>query len=378
VTAAAIPLTRLDHSDPQLFSELLEAVERTARRAAFVLGDEVAMFEREFAAYCGVTDAVGLSSGTESLVLALRAIGAGPGDEVILPANTFIATAEAVAIVGATPRLVDVDPVTHVITADAVERALGRRTRCVIPVHLYGRTVDLDPILAIARRAGVAVIEDACQAHGARYRGRRVGAIGDCGCFSFYPAKNLGAWGDGGALVTNDDRIAQRVRLLRSHGERPRHRHRIVGTTARLDGIQAAVLRVKLRRLDHWNAARRRIGAELTEALRIAPVQPPALPGPGQDHVFHQYVVESAHRDFLRDHLDRQRVATAIHYPIPIHRSEAYAGLGLDPGSFPVAERLAERICSLPMYPGMSSDDTDRVARAVMGFCPSTVARAAA
>jgi dTDP-3-amino-3,4,6-trideoxy-alpha-D-glucose transaminase len=375
---AAIPLTRLDHSDPQLFAELIDAVERTARRAAFVLGEEVATFEREFAAYCGVTDAVGLSSGTESLVLALRAIGAGPGDEVILPANTFIATAEAVAIVGATPQLVDVDPVTHLITADAVERALSPRTRCVIPVHLYGRTVDLEPILAMTRRAGVAVIEDACQAHGALYRGRRVGAIGDCGCFSFYPAKNLGAWGDGGALVTNDARIAQRVRLLRSHGERPRYRHRIVGTNARLDGIQAAVLRVKLRRLDRWNAARRRIGAQLTQALHAGPVKPPVPPGPGRDHVFHQYVVESAHREALRGHLDRHGVATAIHYPIPIHRSEAYAGLGLDPGSFPVAERLAERICSLPMFPGMSSDETDRVARAVVGFVPDAAEPAAA
>ena len=258
----AIPLTRLDNSDPDLFAELIETVERTARRAAFTLGDEVGMFEDEFAAYCGTTEAVGLSSGTESLVLALRAIGVGPGDEVILPANTFIATAEAVAAVGATPHLIDVDPGTHLITAEAVDDALGPRTRCVIPVHLYGRTVDLDPILALTRRAGVAVIEDACQAHGARYRGRRVGSIGDCGCFSFYPAKNLGAWGDGGALVTNDGRIGHRVRLLRSHGEEPRYRHRLVGTTARLDGIQAAVLRVKLRRLDEWNAARRGSGCD--------------------------------------------------------------------------------------------------------------------
>jgi dTDP-3-amino-3,4,6-trideoxy-alpha-D-glucose transaminase len=378
MTARAIPLTRLDNSDPELFEELIEAVVRTARRAAFVLGDEVAMFEHELATYCGTVEAIGLSSGTESLVLALRAIGAGPGDEVILPANSFIATAEAVALVGATPRLVDVDPVTHLMTADAIEPALGRRTRCVIPVHLYGRTVDLDPIMTLARRAGVAVIEDACQAHGARYRGQCVGAIGDCGCFSFYPAKNLGAWGDGGALVTNDEQIAHRVRLLRSHGEGPRHRHRIVGTTARLDGIQAAVLRVKLRRLDEWNAARRSIGARLTEALSAAPVQPPAWPSPGQDHVFHQYVIESADRDSLRAHLDRCGVASAIHYPVPIHSSEAFAGLGLGPGSLPVTEWLAERICSLPMFPSMTSDEIERVVGALMEFVPDQAQLAAA
>ena len=373
----AIPLTRLDNSDPDLFAELIETVERTARRAAFTLGDEVGMFEDEFAAYCGTTEAVGLSSGTESLVLALRAIGVGPGDEVILPANTFIATAEAVAAVGATPHLIDVDPGTHLITAEAVDDALGPRTRCVIPVHLYGRTVDLDPILAVTRRAGVAMIEDACQAHGARYRGRRVGSIGDCGCFSFYPAKNLGAWGDGGALVTNDERIGHRVRLLRSHGEEPRYRHRLVGTTARLDGIQAAVLRVKLRRLDEWNAARRGIGVRLTEALGASSVRPPASPEPGEDHVFHQYVVESADRNSLREHLDRHRVASAIHYPVPVHRTEAFAGLRLCRRSLPVAERLADQICSLPMSPAMTSDEIDRVARAVNDFVPDAAQLAA-
>jgi dTDP-4-amino-4,6-dideoxygalactose transaminase len=373
----AIPLTRLDNSDPDLFAELIEAVEQTARRAAFTLGDEVAMFEDEFAAYCGTTEAVGLSSGTESLVLALRAIGVGPGDEVILPANTFIATAEAVALVGATPRVVDVNPVTHLITAAAVDDALGPRTRCVIAVHMYGRTVDLDPILALARRTGLTVIEDACQAHGARYRGRRVGSIGDCGCFSFYPAKNLGAWGDGGALVTNDARIGHRVRLLRSHGEEPRYRHRLVGTTARLDGIQAAVLRVKLRRLDEWNVARRGIAVRMTEALRSSSVRPPASPRPGEDHVFHQYVVESADRNSLREHLGRRGVASAIHYPVPVHRTEAFAGLGLSRRSLPVAELLADQICSLPMFPSMTSGEIDRVARAINDFVPDMAQLAA-
>jgi dTDP-3-amino-3,4,6-trideoxy-alpha-D-glucose transaminase len=374
----SVPLTRLDNADPELFAELMDSVGRVAQRAQFVLGDEVEAFESEFAEYCDAAEAVGVSSGTEALVLALRATGAGSGDEVIVPANSFIATAEAVTQVGATPVLVDVDPETHLLSAAQVESALGPRTHAVIPVHLYGRTAELDSIISVARRAGAAVIEDACQAHGARYRGRRVGAIGDCGCFSFYPAKNLGAWGDGGALVTNDRRIAERVRLLRSHGESPRYRHRIPGTTARLDALQAAILRVKLRRLDEWNAARRRIAAELGEALRASEVEPPAWPADGHDHVFHQYVVETASRDALREHLEDWGVASGIHYPVPIHRSEAYAGLGLGPGSLPVVERLAQRICSLPIFPGMTSDEVERVARAVTEFVPDTAMLAAA
>jgi dTDP-4-amino-4,6-dideoxygalactose transaminase len=372
-----IPLTRLDNSDPELFAELMEAVERVARSAAFVLGDELEAFEAEFASYCDAGEAVGVSSGTEALVLALRALGVGPGDEVIVPANSFIATAEAVSLVGGTPRLVDVDPVNSLLSADAVEAAIGPRTRAVIPVHLYGRTAPLDSILAVARAAGLAVIEDACQAHGARYRGRRVGAIGDCGCFSFYPAKNLGAWGDGGALVTDDPVIADRVRLLRSHGENPRYRHRVPGTTARLDAIQAAVLRVKLRKLDRWTTARRGIGAKLTAALRGSAVIPSPLPGPGEDHVFHQYVVESDQRDALREHLTRAGIATGVHYPVPIHLSQAYRSLGMEAGSLPVVERLAQRICSLPMFPTMTGDDIARVASAVGDFIPTAVLAAA-
>jgi dTDP-4-amino-4,6-dideoxygalactose transaminase len=370
--APAIPLTRLDNRDPELLAELMDAVGRVARNAAFVLGDEVEAFEDEFAAYCGARQAIGVSSGTEALVLALRAVGVGRGDEVIVPANSFIATAEAVTLVGATPRLVDVDPVSHLMTAETVEQALGPYTRAVIPVHLYGRTAPLDSIMELAREADLAVIEDACQAHGARYNGRRVGTIGDCGCFSFYPAKNLGAWGDGGAVVTNDPAIAATVRLLRSHGEKPRYRHRLPGTTARLDGIQAAVLRRKLRRLDGWNAERRQAAARLSAALRGSPVVPPPLPQPGHDHVFHQFVVEVEERDRFREHLERRGVASGIHYPVPIHLTEAYEDLGYTPGSLCVAERLASRICSLPMFPGMTTDEIDAVASAAVEFVPGT------
>jgi len=366
-----LPFTRLDDTDPALFEELMQAIRRVGSSAAFTLGEEVAAFERDFAAYCDCDHAVGVSSGTDALVLSLRALGVGPGDEVLVPANSFVATAEAVTLVGATPRLVDVDAESHTLTAEIVQHNLGPRTRCVIPVHLYGRTVDLDPVVELARAAGIAVVEDACQAHGARYRGRHVGTVGDCGCFSFYPAKNLGGWGDGGAVVTADPEIAERVRLLRSHGEQERNRHRLPGTTARLDAVQAAVLGVKLGRLDEWNETRRRLAAAMTEALEGSPVKPPSPLQDGEDHVFHQYVVTSRDRDGLRRHLARRGVSTAVHYPVPIHLSGAYRGLGMGRGSLPTAEALAERVCSLPIFPTMTEGDVERVVQAVHDFEPA-------
>jgi dTDP-3-amino-3,4,6-trideoxy-alpha-D-glucose transaminase len=364
----AIPLTRLDNGEPELTEEILEVVARIARSGAFVGGAEVAAFEAELSDYCDVRHAVGVSSGTDALALTLRALDVGPGDEVVVPANSFIATAEAVTLVGATPRFADVDPRTALVTADHVAAAITERTRCIIPVHLYGRTVDLDPILRLARRCDATVIEDACQAHGAWLNGRRAGSVADAGCFSFYPAKNLGAWGDAGAVVTDDAAIADRVRLVQSHGERPRYRHRVPGTTARLDAIQAGVLRVKLRRLDAWNERRRDLGARLTECLRGTAVRTPAPAGPGADHVFHQYVVTSPERDALREHLAARNVATSIHYPVPIHRSEAYEALGYAAGSLPVSEELALRSCSLPMHPGLSYADVEEIAAAIREF----------
>jgi dTDP-3-amino-3,4,6-trideoxy-alpha-D-glucose transaminase len=366
VTAAtAVPFVRMDRDDPELLEELLAVVRTVAEQGAFIGGSHVEEFEADFAAYCEADEAIGISSGTEALVLALRALGIGRGDEVVVPANSFIATAEAVSAVGATPRLVDVDPITGLITADIVARALTPRVRCVIPVHLYGATVDMDPILELARDAKIAVLEDACQAHGARYRGRRVGTLGNAGCFSFYPAKNLGAWGDGGAVVTSSPELAERVRLLRSHGEKPRYRHRMVGTTARLDALQAALLRVKLRHLDGWNAQRRRAAAELRRALQGLAVEAPATPVPGGDHVYHLFVVRSDERDLLRAHLTARGIASAVHYPVPIHRTEAYAHLGLEAGSLPVAEELATRGLSLPLFPGIEDAELRAVATAV-------------
>ncbi len=360
-----VPFVRLDNADPALLEELLGVVRDVASEAAFSMGRHLDQFEVDFASYCEVEHAIGVSSGTEALALALRALGVGVGDEVVVPANSFVATAEAVSAVGATPRFVDVDAETHLLTAELLERAIGPTVRAVIPVHLYGATVDLDPIMEVTRASGIAVVEDACQAHGAWYRGRRVGTIGDAGCFSFYPTKNLGAWGDGGAVVTNDRAVADTVRLLRSHGERPRYHHLTIGTTARLDALQAALLRVKLARLDQWNDQRRVNASRLLHALEGADVALPHAPSPGVDHVYHLFVVRSEDRDSLREHLTAHGVASAVHYPVPIHRTQAYAHLGYDEGSLPVVEHTAARICSLPMFPGMSDAEVEAIAAVI-------------
>jgi dTDP-4-amino-4,6-dideoxygalactose transaminase len=369
--APPIPLVRLDHEDPALLAELMAAVEDVARRSAFTLGGEVEAFEQEWAAWCEARHAIGVSSGTDALVLALRALEIGPGDEVVVPANSFIATAEAVSLVGATPCFADVDAQDATITAATVAPLLGPRTRAIVPVHLYGRTVELAPLLELARTRDVAVVEDAAQAHGARYRGRRVGTLGALGCFSFYPAKNLGAWGDAGAVVTDDAALAERVRLLRAHGERERYDHRIVGTTARLDTIQAAVLRVKLRRLEQATARRRELAAQLDAALADAPVTCPAPLAEGHDHVFHQYVVRCGDaRDALRTHLAERGVASGLHYPVPIHRTDAYRATPEARAARPVAERLAHTICSLPISPALHASEVARIAAAVHEFDP--------
>ena len=363
-----VPFIRLDAAHPEVFAELMQVVERVGREAAFTLGPEVADFEAEFAEYCGAEHAIGVSSGTAALSLTLRALGIGPGDEVIVPTYTFIATAEAVTTVGATPVLVDVDPVTTTISAEIVAAALTERTRCVIPVHLFGRPVDMDPLLELCRERDIFVIEDACQSHGARYKGRPVGSLGDAGCFSFYPTKNLGGWGDGGAMVTSDAALAEQVRLLRSHGESPRHHHQLATGTDRLDALQAAILSVKLRHLEGWNEARRQAAVKLREGLADAAVTLPAPAAPDSDHVYHLFVVTTPERDALRDHLDANGVASAIHYPTPVHLQPCYADLGLGPGSLPVAERLAAESCSLPIFPAIEDWHIAETIAAVQSF----------
>jgi dTDP-3-amino-3,4,6-trideoxy-alpha-D-glucose transaminase len=363
-----VPFIRLDSAEPELFAELMEVVERIARDSAFTLGPELERFEAAFASFCGSEHAAGVSSGTAALEIALRALGIGPGDEVIVPTYSFIATAEAVSTVGATPVIVDVDAETALITAETVERALSPRTRCVVPVHLFGRPVDMDPLLTLCRERGIAVVEDACQAHGALYRGRPVGSLGDAGCFSFYPTKNLGGWGDGGALVTSDPALDAKVRLLRSHGEGTRHHHELATGTHRLDTLQAAILEVKLRHLPTWNQRRRDAAAALRSGLAGSSVVAPVAASEDSDHVYHLFVVRSAHRDALRDHLDACGVASAIHYPTPIHLQPAYAELGLGPGSLPVAERLASENCSLPLFPAIEDWHIAETVAAVKSF----------
>ncbi len=370
-----VPYFDLKAQYATLREDILAALDRVCRTASFVLGEEVVRFEEEFAAYCGVKHCVAVNTGTSALHLALLAVGVQPGDEVITTPNTFIATAEAISYVGARPVFVDIDPATANLDPERIEAAIRARTRAIVPVHLYGRPAQLDPILAIAARHHLPVVEDACQAHGARYRGRRVGAIGDIGAFSFYPGKNLGAYGDAGALVTNRAEVADRVRMMRNYGQRKKYEHAYLAWNRRLDTMQAAVLRVKLPHLDTWNAARRRHASMYDELLAGAKLDLPRT-APDSDHVFHLYVVQADGRDDLLDRLAQDGIRAGIHYPIPIHRQEAYRVRGFGPGSFPVTESIAPRLLSLPMYPELEENQVHRIAEAVTQFAATSDLRA--
>jgi dTDP-4-amino-4,6-dideoxygalactose transaminase len=351
----------------ELNKEITEAISRVIQRADFILGAEVAAFEDEFAAYCEVAHVVGVDSGYSALELALRALGVGPGDEVTTQANTFIATASAIIAVGARPVLADCDA-QGAFDPTAFAEAVTPRTRAVIPVHLFGRVGNMPAILSLARRAGLLVIEDACQAHGARLGGRPAGAWGDASAFSFYPGKNLGALGDAGALVTNRDDVAETALALRHYGQRVKYVHDVAPAfNRRLDTIQAAALRVKLRRLDSWNAKRGSIAEMYRTGLEGGPVELPARDEPGR-HVYHLFVVQSDQRDKLRVHLAEHGIETGIHYPIPLHLQPVLRDLGYVAGDFPNAERLASRSLSLPMYPEMSAQDVDAVVTAIKMF----------
>lgn len=363
----SVPFVDLATQYASIEAELNAAMRDVLLKTDYILGKDVELFEEEFAAYCGADHAVGLDSGMSALELALRACGVGPGDEVITAANSFIASALAITHSGATPVLVDVDPETYNIDVAAVAQAITPRTRAILPVHLYGQPADLDPIMEIARRHGLAVIEDACQAHGARYKGRRVGGLGHAAAFSFYPGKNLGAYGDGGMVVTNDAGIAQSVRMLRNYGQREKYQHVVLGYNRRLDTLQAAVLRVKLRYLDAWNGARRQHAARYNELLRGHDLVIPSEAAYAES-VWHLYVVRVAQRDGLRAHLTTNGIATGIHYPVPIHLQPAYADLGYGAGDFPISERAAQEIVSLPMYAELGAEAIAGVAEAVLSF----------
>lgn len=344
-----------------LRDDVLLALDRVCQNTSFILGDEVAQFEQEFAAYCGVKHCVALNSGTSALHLALLGAGVEPGDEVITTANTFIATAEAISYTGARPVFVDIDPRTANIDPDLIAQAITPRTKAILPVHLYGRPADLDPIMAIAQRHGLPVIEDACQAHGAIYKSQRVGSIGLAAAFSFYPGKNLGAYGEGGALTTNDDQLAQLARSLRDHGQSKRYFHDFVGFNYRMDGFQGAVLRIKLKRLDEWTAKRQALAHIYRNLLSGAAVELPE-DDPHSESVYHLFVVYAEDRDYVRQELEKCGVQTAIHYPRPVHLQKPYAALGYRAGSLPCTERAAEQCFSLPLFPEMTVEQVRHVA----------------
>lgn len=359
-----IPFVDLKAQYRQIQDEVDPAVLAVMQRGDFVLGGAVTEFERAFADYCGVKYCVGVDSGYSALEMIVRAYDIGPGDEVITAANTFIATVLAISNAGATPVLVDCDPETYNIDAAKIEAAITSRTKAIMPVHLYGQIADMDAILAIARKHNLYVFEDAAQASGARYKGRRAGSLGHAAAFSFYPGKNLGAYGDGGAVTTNDPDVAEKIRLLRNIGQKIKYFHEIKGFNHRLDTMQAAVLGVKLPYLDGWNASRRRAAATYADLLADLPLITPTT-ADDTEHIFHLYVVRVADREALMDDLKSKGIATGLHYPIPIHLQPAYAELGYKRGDFPVTEEYAELILSLPIFPELDDDKVTYVTDAI-------------
>jgi dTDP-4-amino-4,6-dideoxygalactose transaminase len=346
------------------------AIQRTLSAGQYVLGQEVEAFEREFASFCGVAHGVGVNSGTDALILALRALGLEAGDEVITVSHTAVATVAAIVAAGARPVLVDIDPTTFTIDPGAIERAVSRATRAIIPVHLYGLPAEMDGIMAIAERHGLKVIEDCAQAAGARYRGRRVGSIGHIGCFSFYPTKNLGAIGDGGMIVTEDVELAERARKLRQYGWDAERNSCAYGVNSRLDEIQAAILRTKLPHLDAENDRRARIADFYRAGLADSDLLTPAAPA-GREHVYHLYVVRSETRDTTFERLRRIGVAAAIHYPVPVHLQPAFRDRGFAPFPLPHSEKAAAQVVSLPIYPELARDDMAAIAAALQGPVPA-------
>ena len=362
-----IPLVDLRAQYAPLKGEILERIANVLDGMNLFLGANVQAFEQEFAAFCGSRYGIGVGDGTAALQLILRAMGIGPGDEVITVAHTFIATGEAIALVGATPVFVDIDPSTYLMDVSQVEAKITPRTKAILPVHLYGQTVDMDPLLAIAKRHGLKVIEDACQAHGAEYRGRRAGSLGDAAAFSFYFSKNLGAYGEGGFVTTNDEALAPRLRMLRDHGSERRYYHDLIGINGRLDEIQAAVLRAKLPHLAEWNILRRRHAQRYSELLKGTPVTTPQE-APGNLPVYHLYVIRAPQRDALQAWLKQQGIGTGIHYPVPIHLQTAFSHLGYRPADLPVTEQIVGEILSLPMYPELTDEQITYTTDAIAAF----------
>ena len=348
----------------RLRGEILPALERVCQNASFILGEEVEAFEREFADFCGTKHCVALASGTAALHLGLLALGVQPDDEVITTPNTFLATAEAISYCGADPIFVDIDPATGNLDPKLIERAITPRTRAILPVHLYGRPAHMDAIHEIAARHDIRILEDAAQAHGARYRGRRVGGLAAAAAFSFYPTKNMAAYGEGGALTTNDDQIAKYARAARSHGQTARYEHEFVGFNYRMHGFQGAVLRVKLRHLYEWTARRQEIAREYRRLLAGARLEMP-LDDPRDECVYHQFVIYVSNRNAVVSQLAAREIETVVHYPKPVYLQPAYSSLGCPPRTFPQVERACERVLSLPMRPDLTAEHVAYVANAV-------------
>lgn len=359
-TVTEVPYYDLKEQYAALRTEILDAVDRVCRNTAFSLGDEVAAFEKEFASYCEARHCIALNSGTSALHLALLSAGVGPGDEVITTPNTFIATAEAIAYTGAKIVFVDIDPLTANLDPRLAEAAITRRTKAILPVHLYGRPAKMAALQELAGVHRIALIEDAAQAHGARYRGRRVGALGVCGAYSFYPSKNLGAYGEAGAIVTNDDGVAQYCRAARSHGEFRRYFHDFIGYNYRMEGFQGAVLRVKLRYLDDWSARRKAIAQRYREKLNGAALRIPQ-DDPRDECAYHLFVIYVESRDSIQAELKHRGIGTAIHYPLPLHLQKALMHLGYKAGDFPHTEHACQQVLALPLFPELTAEQVDYV-----------------
>ena len=363
-----IPLVDLQTHHQQFADEIVEGFRTIVNKANFVLGEEVTAFEKNFAEFCGAKFAVGVSSGLDALHLAVRALNIGPGDEVLVPANTFIATALGVSMAGAKPIPVDADPATFLMDVKKVEKAINSKTKAIIPVHLFGRMMDMAPLMNIAKQKNIAVIEDAAQSHGAIFNNQGAGTVGAMGCFSFYPGKNLGALGDGGMVVTSDQALKERLERLRNYGSPKKYFHPEVGFNCRLDTMQAVALSIKLKHLKDFNSKRRDVARAYNDRLHgVGDLILPEIPS-GSEHVFHLYVVRSSKRDQLLKHLNDNGVGAGIHYPTPVHLHGAYADLGFRKGSFPVSEKLADEILSLPVYPELNEKQLDWVVTQVKSF----------
>jgi dTDP-4-amino-4,6-dideoxygalactose transaminase len=363
-----IPFLDLKGQYKQIADEVIPMVTTAMEQGAFIGGPQVNGFEEEFAAFCDSKYCAGVASGTDALRFAFMAVGVGPDTEVITVPNTFIATTEAISQVGAVPVFVDIRPDTCTIDVLDIEEKITPKTKAIVPVHLYGQPADMDPILAIAKKYDLAVVEDACQAHGALYKQKKAGSMGHVGCFSFYPGKNLGAFGEAGAIVTQDEKIAGRIKILRDHGQNKKYYHDMEGYNGRLDAIQAGVLRIKLKRLGEWNDARRKNAAYYNKRLSAVPgIQLPVEADYARS-VYHLYVIHADRRDELQQFLAEKGIATGLHYPLPLHLQNAYAFMGLKEGAFPAAENSARRLLSLPMFAELTQDQMDYVADGIKAF----------